>query len=287
MTGVDLAFIIPLWKRTRNVERVYGAVRATTPDARVLFVASSDDRDVLGELGRLSLLTDRNALIVDWPGGSRGDYARKINAGYQATDEPFLFTGADDVVPHPGWYQAARSVMRCPHGDETCPCQDGTPESCHYQGVDPMRCPRTGDAPCRSCSRVSVVGTVDGCNPRTMKGLHSTHSLVARWYADCCAVIDAPGAIYCEAYSHEWCDDELVRTAMSRGAYAHAFDSIVEHLHMTRDATLDDDTYRRGREQSKTNRRIFMRRRHLWGDGTPPPRGNYRSPRPPRVARRL
>lgn len=29
----------------------------------------------------------------------------------------------------------------CPHGDATCPCQDG--DVCHYGGPDPMRCPRT------------------------------------------------------------------------------------------------------------------------------------------------
>lgn len=27
----------------------------------------------------------------------------------------------------------------CPHGDPTCPCQDG--DTCHYEGPDPMFCP--------------------------------------------------------------------------------------------------------------------------------------------------
>jgi hypothetical protein len=29
--------------------------------------------------------------------------------------------------------------MMCPHGDRTCPCQDGDP--CHYEGEIPMLCP--------------------------------------------------------------------------------------------------------------------------------------------------
>lgn len=282
--GSDLAFLVPLWRRTRNIDRVYSAVRSTTPAARVLFVASADDDVVLSALADRALLTDRNALVVDYPGGDFGDYAKKINAGYRATIEPFLFTGADDVVPHPGWYDAARALVICPHGDETCPCQDTGPDACHYQGDDPMPCPTTGERPCRSCARVAVVGTVDQCNRRTIQGLHSTHSLVARWWADCCAVIDNPGAIYCELYGHEWCDDELVRSAMNRGAYAHAFDSIVEHFHMDRDRSLDDETYRRGRSRSKENRRVFLRRRKLWGDG---PNRPAQYPRRPQVARRL
>lgn len=243
--GDDLAFVIPLWKRTRNVERVYGAVRATTPGARILFVVSADDDPVRGELSRLSLLTDRNALVVDWPGGSHGDYAKKINAGYRATDEPMIFTGADDVIPTPGWYDEARQLI-------------GNP--------------------------VGVVGTVDNCNPRTRVGAHSTHSLVARWWADCCAVIDRPGAVYCELYSHEYCDDELVRSAMFRDAYVHAFESIVEHEHPWRHPELDDDTYRHGRAQTRRNGQIFRRRRHLWGDGRPGRRQQY--PRRPEVTRR-
>jgi hypothetical protein len=32
---------------------------------------------------------------------------------------------------------------RCPHGDETCPCQDG--DACHYEGPDAMQCPTMDD----------------------------------------------------------------------------------------------------------------------------------------------
>lgn len=30
-------------------------------------------------------------------------------------------------------------IAPCPHGDKTCPCQDG--DSCHYEGRDPLECP--------------------------------------------------------------------------------------------------------------------------------------------------
>ena len=43
-------------------------------------------------------------------------------------------------------YSALAAVRRerCPHGDETCPCQDG--DQCHYDGENPMPCPRVTSA---------------------------------------------------------------------------------------------------------------------------------------------
>lgn len=52
--------------------------------------------------------------------------------------------------------------MRCPHGDETCPCQDGDP--CHYEpqpdaptesGKLPLRCPTSGVIGCEECEESS------------------------------------------------------------------------------------------------------------------------------------
>jgi glycosyltransferase involved in cell wall biosynthesis len=224
--GGDLVIVIPLWRRTANIDRVWESARAATPDARILFVVSAGDSAVLAAITEAQGRYD--ALILDGKGGERGDYAQKINAGYRATDRPFIFTGADDLLFHPGWYDAARALMT----DE-----------------------------------VGVVGTVDRCNGRTTEGSHSTHSLVARWYADQGACIDEDHVIYKELYWHEFCDDEMCRTAMSRGAYAHAYDAIVEHRHMLIDSSLDDPTYRHGRSNTARSRNLFRRRRLMWGDG--------------------
>jgi hypothetical protein len=272
----DVVCVVPLWRRTRNIETVARSFHAETPGQRLLFVVSEEDAAV--RVASFPVVGYGNAtevLVVAGAGGEAGDYGRKINAGYRATREPFVFTGADDLLFHSGWWEAARALFTCPHGDVTCPCQDGDP--CHYEGVDPMPCPTTETAGCATCVRVGVVGTRDICNGRTMNGTHSTHSLVARRWANCCAVIDQPGAIYHEGYTHEFCDDELVRSAMARGAYAHSEGPPVEHLHMLRDASLDDDTYRHGRANTRRNRQLFMRRRRLWGEGQP---RHYTYPRP-------
>jgi glycosyltransferase involved in cell wall biosynthesis len=238
-TGTDLAIIIPLWLRTKNIARVYESATTATPDANVLFVASEGDVYVRETLEGFCL----NHILTPGPGGDRGDYARKINVGYRETREPFIFTGADDILFDPGWYAPARALIS--EGDTLV----------DDEGVEFYR-----------MGGVGVVGTVDGCNGRTMDGTHSTHTLVARWYADQGGPVDEDHAIYFEGYYHEYCDDELCRVAMVRGAYAHSFDSLVRHDHMLLDPSLDDDTYRHGRGFTRMSRRLFLQRRRMWGD---------------------
>lgn len=221
-TGDDLAIVIPLFKRTKNIERVRKSAAVATPDARVLFVASEHDHVVRDALESQHLEHE----IIPGTGGEYGDYARKINAGYRATTEPLIFTGADDLIFHDGWYEAARSLI----------------------SLD-----------------IGVVGTKDLCNGRTMDGSHSTHSLVARWYAVQGGAIDVGDCIYSEAYAHEYCDDELVAVARKRESYAHSFGPPVEHVHMLRDASLDDEVYQHGRSRTRLSRRTFIMRSRFWG----------------------
>lgn len=155
-----------------------------------------------------------------------GSYAAKINAGYHATTEPLLFLAADDIRPRPDWLARAVSYM--------------TPG-------------------------VAVVGTNDLCNPRVMCGQHSTHTLIRRSYIqERSGVTDEPDTVLHEGYAHEYCDDELVQTAMARGVYAHAFDSLVEHLHPLIGLAADDETYRLGRAGTRASRRLFYTRQQLW-----------------------
>lgn len=234
--GAELVIVVPLWRRHKNLERLVASARDTVPDAEVLFVVSTGDRElcdaVWGLMWRHAAAGEQRLyrLELAGPGGERGDYARKINAGYRYSDRPQIFTAADDLVFHPGWHEAASALLEPP---------------------------------------VGVVGTVDQCNTRTVRGEHSTHSLIARWYADAGATADGQREIYHEGYWHEYCDDELVRCAMSRGAYAHADGAVVEHVHMLLDSRLDDDVYRHGRQNTGRSRRLFLNRRRLWGDRAP------------------
>jgi hypothetical protein len=187
----------------------------------VLFIASPGDE---AEIRALRAARADYIVLTDPPGP--GDFARKTNAGYHATSEPFLFAGADDLRFHPGWDVAALRPFEN--------------------------------------AAVGVVGTNDLCNPRVIRGQHSTHSMVRRTYADEHGVIDRPGAIYCEEYPHEFVDDEFCETARFRKAWAFAKDAKVEHLHPNCGKGQEDELYAARRERQKAGSLVFRRRRKLW-----------------------
>jgi hypothetical protein len=156
---------------------------------------------------------------------TQGDYAKKINLGFFMTDDPFVFMGADDLIFYPGW--AERAIAKW---YETGAC---------------------------------VIGTNDLGNQRVMEGRHSTHTLVHRGYGDC-GTCDEEGVLLHEGYWHQFVDDEFVGTAMARGVYTHAEDSIVEHLHPHWGKAPEDDTYRLSMKHFNEDRNYFNRRAPLW-----------------------
>jgi len=152
-----------------------------------------------------------------------GIYAAKINRGIRLTGEPLIFTGADDLHFRDGWLDACR----------------------------------------RHLDRAEVIGTQDLCNPRTMRGEHSTHFLVTRSYAERGQIDGEPGLL-CESYAHNCVDDELIATATVRGVYAFAEDAIVEHHHPLNGTAPLDPVYVKGTSSIREDRRLFRTRRHLW-----------------------
>lgn len=215
----DLVVLVPMLGRPHRVDPLAESVDATVPGARLLFLVSPHDDAVHQAVDRAG----RERLTVEWR--TRGDYARKINAGYRHTSEPLIFLGACDLLFHPGWMAAAVS---------------------------------------RLAPGIGVVGTNDLGSPRVKAGQHATHSLVTREYADERGSIDRPGEILHEGYWHEFVDDELVATAQRRGAWAFADDSVVEHLHPNWGKAPVDPLYAAQRQRMRVGRRIFAERQRLW-----------------------
>jgi hypothetical protein len=173
------------------------------------------------------LATGADVLVTDWVSG-RGDFAMKINAAYRATSEPYLFQAADDVRFHPHWDVEALAAITAGGGYGVC-------------------------------------GTNDDANPSVKAGLHSTHSLIARWYIDeCGASADGPGSVFAEAYWHQWCDVELVELARLRGCFTFAARSVVAHAHPIWKTADDDATYRKGALHVRDDQRLFQQRRRAW-----------------------
>ena len=152
-------------------------------------------------------------------------YAPKINLGVGLTKGEFVFLGADDLRFHPGWDMAALAM---------------------FEETDKQ-----------------VVGTNDLGNSTVMAGLHATHSLVHRGYVEW-GTIDEPGVLLHEGYQHNWVDTEFVGTAMSRGEFAFARESHVEHLHPFWHKGADDEVYEKGRQSYRLDRRLYQKRRRLW-----------------------
>ena len=210
--------VVPMLGRGHLMDRLRESLAASTDDARILWVVTGGDFDVLDRL-------DGDDYVLT-PPRPRGDYAHKINAGVAASDEPLIFTAAIDLHFHPGWLEIAER-----HLDD----------------------------------QIRVVGTDDLCNPRTAAG-HSTHTLVARDYVSR-GLIDGRPGLLCEDYLHEMCDDEIVGTARKRGAYAHAPDAHVEHLHWSagkREKDETDDMYGGMNQRMWADRALYRQRRALW-----------------------
>lgn len=216
--STDLTILVPMLGRPHRVAPLLASIAEATPDAQVLFLTTPTDLAVRREIDR------HHAEQLTVPYRNIGDYARKINTGYRNTDRPHIFTAADDLRFHPGWYEAAVAEIG----------------------------PDTG-----------VVGTNDLGSARVIAGEHATHSLVLRWYADL-GTVDQPEAIYHEGYVHEYVDDELVGTAKMRGAWAFAADAHVEHLHPDWGKAPVDPMYLKQRNRMRASRALYNRRRKLW-----------------------
>lgn len=226
----DLAVLIPVLNRPHRVKPVLESIRETTPDALVVFIPDPDDT---AENEAIDEHRDADTLVLP----TAGNYATKINVGFDATTEPLLFMGADDLKFWPDWFSRAKTYL--------------------VPGIE-------------------VVGTQDLSNPRVMRGDHSTHTLFRRSYIEeRSGVVDQPRKVLHEGYRHENCDDEFIQTAKARGVYAHGWDVVVEHFHpivhlpqrMAERGTeppATDETYELGMRFSNVSRREFRKRRRLW-----------------------
>lgn len=233
---IRVAVLVPVLGRPQRALPLAQSLAATVTgpifDAFVMFLCSPGDDEQIAacdEAARRVLGTNR-IIVHDAPGP--GDYARKINLGARLAAEPshgcdFVLLGADDLVFHPGWLEAAMVAQL-----------------------------QTG-----AC----VVGTNDLGNRAVMAGRHATHPLVHVAYLEG-GVIDRPDALGLlhEGYGHSYVDTEFIGTAQSRATFTHATDSHVEHLHPLWGKSDDDPTYRKGQRTFAADRAHYEARRSLW-----------------------
>ena len=223
----DLSILIPALRRPENAARQVDDIDAVTEgDYEIVFITTAGDIAQQRAVDDLRAHEHPRVRHLTINPNTVGDYAKKINFAVRNTTSRWLFTGADDLHFHPGWFDAAVLASTS-----------------------------TG---CR------VVGTQDMGNRRVLTGEHSTHSLVDRSYVDELGTIDEPSKMLHEGYVHEFVDDEFVETARMRGEFVFAFRSIVEHLHPLWGKAPSDRLYDDHRRRMALGRRVYTKRRPMW-----------------------
>lgn len=218
---MDVAIIVPTLGRPDSLAPLVTNLREVTPPVyRLCFVVDPDDH---ASHSALAGLPDAAEVLVLESGGT---YPVKINAGARATDEPLLVPTADDVVFHPGWYEAA-----LPHFER----------------------------------QTRVVGTSDR-TPATAKGTHATMPILTRAYMeDPGAAHGEKGVVFHEGYHHNFVETELWQLACHREVAVFEPASVIEHLHPAWGTAKVDDTYRRGSlVKWDRDRSLFEQRLGQW-----------------------
>lgn len=227
----DVLIVVPVLNRPANARPLVESIleTANVPWLLVFVCTSGDDAEVDAVFAAREF-SDRVGISFLSESAGPGDYARKIQVGYDSpmyVDVPIVLLAADDLRFHPGWDTAALEL---------------------FETYD-----------------VGVVGTVDLGNRGTMSGLHSTHPFVSRCYIDRHGgVVGEPGVVYHQGYDHQFVDSEMCATAMVRGCYAHSQASVIEHLHPLWNKAETDETYRKGARGFSSDRALFEKRRKLW-----------------------
>jgi glycosyltransferase involved in cell wall biosynthesis len=110
---------------------------------------------------------------------------------------------------------------------------------------------------------VGVVGTNDLHNPDVVEGNMATQFLITREYIERGGIDGGP--LFYEGYHHNFIDTELCAVARARGAYEHAHDSIVEHIHPDWELRERDETDRAGGMMNgEADLALFEQRQALW-----------------------
>lgn len=171
----------------------------------------------------LSAWSAAGALVLVLP-DAPGTFARKANYGYRMSRAPWLLFVGDDVVFHPGWLDAALAVA--------------------------------------GATSAQVIGTNDLGSERVRAGEHATHLLVSREYVDTVgASWDGPGVAFHEGFRHQYLDNEAIDVARSRGTWAFAADSVIEHLHPAFGKGENDPVYEIGNAAGPADLVVYQERR--------------------------
>jgi hypothetical protein len=214
----EVAVIVPVMKRPWQAAPFMASLKASTGLAHAYAIADEDDERTI------AAWRQAGASVIIRP-GSAGTFAEKVNYGYGATSERWIFIVGDDARFQGDWLDQAQHTARL-----------------------------TGNV-------AKVIGTNDLGNPRVISGEHATHLLIDRDYIDeYGASWDGPGVVAHEGYRHWFVDDEIVYKSKQRGVWAMSTQSIVPHLHPMWGKAANDEVYELGQSHAEADAKTFEAR---------------------------
>ena len=219
-----ISILVPVLGRPQSAAPLVQNIHdVTTEEHEILFLCSRGDTAQI----EACFATEARAVVMEYPALS-GDFARKINTGFHATQGEWVFMCADDVRFEPRWDTTALKVAK---------------------------------------DRFDVVGTNDLANAQVQRGLFGTHCLIRRRYVTETGgtAEGEPGTVLWEGYDHNFVDRELCHVAQHRGVFVFARHSRVRHYHPLWRTAPDDPTYRKALKNFRADQRLFLSRAHLWG----------------------
>lgn len=211
--------LCPVLGRSERTEPFARSLAENTVNPyRLVFVCTPKDNKKI-----VSCQEHGEILLARWPARA-GDFAKKVNYGFEQTENEWVMCAADDLRFEQGWDKIAIA--------------------------------------CSKRARRLVVGTNDLHNPLVKRGQHSTHPLFHRSYVEKygSATIDGTGHVFCELYDHQFVDNEFCDTAKARGEWVFCKASIVEHLHPYWELAPYDDTYRKALRNGVRDQRLYVSR---------------------------
>ncbi len=93
---MSIVVVVPVYRRPHRIQPLLASFNASNSEARLLFVASPEDKE------ELVALDGHDHLVMEGRRRS-GDWAAKINHGYRNSTEDWIVCCGDDVHFHPRW----------------------------------------------------------------------------------------------------------------------------------------------------------------------------------------
>jgi GT2 family glycosyltransferase len=128
----EIAIIVPTIGRPERLGGLAAKFRMTSPPHRMVFVCDRDDQP------SITAASCFGQVVL-----TRGGYPQAVNEGIAASAERYILVAADDVKPHPDWFEHATAAMT---------------------------------------DRIGLVAPNDLGSSEVMAGEYATFPFVARWY---------------------------------------------------------------------------------------------------------